>query len=84
MFGRTARDLQVLLKSKDPTLSVFGHPRKGWEPIPVADAAIRPVKGAFIVKVGDHVVASSGPEVSARPGAPAPSLDRRCYKLANR
>lgn len=52
--------LQEEILAAAPSASIHGHPRKGWEPLPLED--VKPEKGAFVVKVAGQVVVSVGPE----------------------
>mmetsp|Transcript_25916 Transcript_25916/g.60206 ORF Transcript_25916/g.60206 Transcript_25916/m.60206 type:complete len:95 (+) Transcript_25916:265-549(+) len=58
---RRAKELEGVLKERGLVFSVRGHPRKGWEPLPLEDPP-RPTKGAFTVLVKGMVVAETGPE----------------------
>jgi len=58
---RRAKELEGVLRGRGLDIAVRGHPRKGWDVLPLEDPP-RPAKGGFSVLVKDMVVAETGPE----------------------
>jgi len=50
-----------MIEAAAPTADIYGHPRKNWQPLPLAEPE-RPEKGAFVVRVNGDEVARVGPE----------------------